>query len=215
MWARVGLRLANPGPAPLRLAVFDHYPASAELDGLPRQLVVPGRGWAELEYRIRPCRRGDQRFAPAELLVQSPGRLWRRVRAGEEQEVRVLPNFRPLAGYALLAVEDRLGQMGIKVHQRRGSGLEFQELREYRQGDTQRQIDWKATAKRRKLISRQYQDEKNQQIILVVDCGRRMRARDGEIAHFDHVLNAVLLLSWVALGQGDAVGLMTMSGEPC
>jgi len=216
VWARVGLRVANPASVPVRLELFDHYPTSAELEGLPLDLAIPAGGWAELQYRIRPRRRGDFAFAPAELLIRSRHGLWRRrLRCGEPRSVRVLPNVKAVAGYALLAVEDRLGQMGIRVHQRRGSGMEFQELREYRQGDLQRQIDWKATARRRKLISREYQDEKNQQIVLLLDCGRRMRALDGDIAHFDHALNAVLLLSWVALGQGDAVGVMTMGGEKC
>jgi uncharacterized protein (DUF58 family) len=139
--------------------------------------------------------------------------LWRQRRwGGRAQSVRVLPNFKPVVRYSLLALGDRLGQMGIRLHQRRGEGLEFRELREYRHGDSRRRIDWKATSRRQTLISREYEEEKNQQVVLLVDCGRRMRARDGELTHFDHVLNAALLLSWVALRQGDAVGLMTLAG---
>ena len=90
---------------------------------------------------------------------------------------------------------------------RRGEGLEFHQLREYREGDSQRQIDWKATSRSGQLISREYQDERDQQIMLLIDCGRRMRAQDDELSHFDHVLNAALLLAYVGLRQGDAVGL--------
>jgi uncharacterized protein (DUF58 family) len=96
---------------------------------------------------------------------------------------------------------------------RRGSGSDFRQLREYREGDAQRQIDWKATSRLRKLISREYQDERDQQIVFLLDCGRKMSSQDGDLSHLDHTLNAALLLSYVAIRQGDAVGLMTMSGQ--
>src|SRR5690606_41328078 len=95
----------------------------------------------------------------------------------------------------------------------RGLGLEFHQLREFRDGDTLRQIDWKATARKRTPIAREYQDERDQQIVVLLDCGRRMRSQDDELAHFDHALNACLLRSYVALRQGDAVGLATFAGE--
>ncbi len=167
----------------------------------------------EIHYRIRALRRADHPFGRVELLALSPSGLWRRrLWAGEAKPVRVLPNFEPVARYALLALADRLGQMGIRFQRRRGEGLEFRELREYRQGDSLRQIDWKATARWQKAISRQYEEERNQQIVLLLDCGRRLRAQDGDLSHFDHSLNAALLLAWVALRQGDLVGLATMGG---
>lgn len=210
----VRLRLANLGAEPVELEVFDTPPDGAETEGLPVRLTLPGEGWAELEYRLRPTRRGDGRFGRAELLLRGRGDLWRRrATAGEELTVRVLPNFQAVAHYALFALEDRLGPMGVRVSPRRGEGMDFRELREYRAGDSLRRIDWKATARRQRLISRQYQEERNQQVVCLIDCGRRMRARDGELAHFDHALNAVLLLAYVALRQGDSVGLLTFSGE--
>jgi uncharacterized protein (DUF58 family) len=118
-----------------------------------------------------------------------------------------------LTGYALLATDNRLSDVGILQRRRRGEGLEFEQLREYREGDSLRKIDWKASERMRKLISREYQDERDQQVMFVIDCGRRMRAKDGEYSHFDHALDATLLLAYVGLRQGDAVGLMTMSGE--
>jgi len=213
-WSPVHLRLTNPGSTPLELSVFDHYPAAAaEPEGLPRAVTVPAGGWAEVTYRLRPVARGDQAFGAVELRLTSPGGLWRRrVRAGTPETVRVLPDFQAVAGYALLAVEDRLGQLGVRLQQRRGEGLEFHQLRDYRRGDVLRQVDWKATSRRRKLISRDYQEERNQQVVFLLDCGRRMRSRDGDLAHFDHVLNAVLLVTYAALRQGDAVGLATFGG---
>jgi uncharacterized protein (DUF58 family) len=92
-------------------------------------------------------------------------------------------------------------------------GLEFHQLREFREGDSLRQIDWKATARQRTPIAREYQDDRDQQIIFMLDCGRRMRSQEGDLAHFDHALNACLLLSYIALRQGDAVGISTFAGE--
>jgi uncharacterized protein (DUF58 family) len=90
--------------------------------------------------------------------------------------------------------------------------MEFHQLREYREGDPPRAIDWKATARTARLISREYEEEKDQRVLLVIDCGRRMASKDGELSHFDHTLNAALLLAHVALRQGDAVGMLTMGG---
>lgn len=213
VWTRVAIELTNHGERPLRASAFDHYPATADLEGLPVAVAMPARGWARFEYRLRPRRRGDARFEPLELLTRSRLSLWeRRFRVGEATAIRVLPNFRPLVGYATFAVENRLGDLGIRVRERRGEGREFRELRDFRQGDSLRQIDWKATSRRQKLIARDYQVEDNQQLVLAVDCGRRMRAEEDGIAHFDHVLNAVLLLGYAAVRHGDAVSLLTFGG---
>jgi uncharacterized protein (DUF58 family) len=113
----------------------------------------------------------------------------------------------------LLAIDHRLSAVGILQLRRRGEGMDFDQLREYREGDSLRKIDWKASQRMGKLISREYQDERDQQVMFLVDCGRRMRAQDDECSHFDHALDATLLLAYVGLRQGDSVGLMTMSGE--
>jgi uncharacterized protein (DUF58 family) len=91
--------------------------------------------------------------------------------------------------------------------------LEFHQLRDYRQDDSPRDIDWSATARARRLIAREYQDERDQHVVLVLDCGQRMRAKDGAMSHFDHALNAMLLLAYVALRQGDAVGVGTFAHD--
>ena len=191
-------------------------------DGVPRELgpydeaikarVTPGRR-VTVHYGIRPWERG--RFSFEEVHVRRSGPLnlmAQQLRVGEREEVRVVPNFRAVSRYAMMAVADKMGQMGVRHLRRRGAGMEFDCLREYRDGDQLRQIDWKATARHRRLIARQYEDEKNQQIVLVFDCGRRMRARDGELSHFDHALNAGLMLSYVALQQGDSVAVGTFGG---
>jgi uncharacterized protein (DUF58 family) len=209
----VRLRVANPGATRMRLEVHDHHPASFEADGLPRRVDLARGQWTEVAYQVRPVARGESQFGPGELRLHSPLGLWRLMRrAGTPSAVRVYPNFRALAKYTLLATDNRLSQIGVLQVRRRGEGMEFHQLREYRQGDAQRAIDWKATSRTQRLIAREYEEEKDQRVLLVIDCGRRMASKDDELSHFDHALNAALLLAHVALRQGDAVGMMTMAG---
>jgi len=211
--SEVRLRIANAAGVRVRFDLHDHHPASFEADGLPRRLELERGQWTEVLYQVRPVARGEARFATAEARLHSPLRLWLIRRSlGKASDVRVYPNFRALAKYTLLATDNRLSQIGVLQVRRRGEGMEFHQLREYRQGDAQRAIDWKATSRTQRLIAREYEEEKDQRVLLVVDCGRRMASKDDELTHFDHALNAALLLSHVALRQGDAVGLMTMAG---
>lgn len=214
VWTEVILRFHNPTTVPQRIEVFDDYPIHSDLQGQPQNLVLPATAGIETQYQIRPQQRGATEFAGVHLLVHSPWRFWKHYRYIKlHSPIRVYPNFSTMTKYALFAAENRLGQLGIRKLQRRGEGLEFHQLREYRTGDALRQIDWNATSRHKKLISKEYQDERDQQIIFLIDCGRRMLAQDGVLSHFDYTLNAILLLSYVALRQGDALGLMTFSGE--
>ena len=211
--SEVRLRVANPAAGRMRIDVHDHYPPSFEADGLPRRVELERGQWTDLAYQVRPVARGEAQFGRAELRLQSPLGFWlRKSFAGDPGAVRVYPNFRALAKYTLLATDNRLSQIGVLQVRRRGEGMEFHQLREYRQGDAQRAIDWKATSRTQRLIAREYEEEKDQRVLLVIDCGRRMASKDDELSHFDHALNAALLVAHVALRQGDAVGMMTMAG---
>jgi uncharacterized protein (DUF58 family) len=211
-WRDCIVRIENRGRFAVRCELYDHHPVSCEMAGLPFSTVVPASGFAQTAYRVRPTERGDLRFAAAQARVSSPFGLWDlETRIGAEQVVRCFPDFAELADYALFATENRLSRIGVLQRRRRGTGLEFHQLRDYREGDTLRQVDWKATSRHKRLIAREYEDERDQQIVFLVDCGRRMIDRDGTLSHFDEVLNAVLLLAFVALRQGDAAGLMTFA----
>ena len=210
---RAELAIQSRDRRPVAVQVFDHYPANLEIRGLPREVALAPGERASFHYDLRPLARGRVQFGFVELVVRSQLGLWRRrVIAGAKQEVRVYPNFRAVARYELLAAENRTGELGIRRRPRRGEGLEFHQLREYREGDSLRQVDWKATARLRRAVSREYEEERDQQIVFLLDCGRKMHARDEALSHFDHALDAVLLLAHVALRQGDAVGLCTFSG---
>jgi uncharacterized protein (DUF58 family) len=216
---RVRVVLEQDDGADWDCELYDHVDASVAADGLPRRLVLPQAKRVETTYSVTPTRRGEIVFAPAEVRVQSRHALCDlTVRLGAAETRRVYPNFAELARYAWLAGDRRLREIGIKSYIQRGEGTDFKQLAEYAQGDAVRHIDWKATLRLDKPIVREFQDERDQRVMLLIDCGRRMRADDRRggvgTAHFDQVLNAVMLLSYVALAQGDAVGALTFGTPP-
>ncbi|WP_411378598.1 DUF58 domain-containing protein [Pseudomonas sp. MPB26] len=213
-WGEVRLALEHDFLQPLTVQVFDHVPDGLTVESIPQPIDLRPGERSELGYRVRPLRRGHFSFSRCEIYLPSPMGLWSARRFIEANDAtRVYPDFARLYGAQLLGVDNWLSQLGVRQRQRRGLGLEFHQLREFREGDSLRQIDWKATARQRTPIAREYQDERDQQIVFMLDCGRRMRSQDDELSHFDNALNACLLLSYVALREGDAVGLCTFAGD--
>ncbi len=214
VWSNVTVRLHHSFPRAIRINLFDHFPAGAEADHPAQSCLLTPAETVEFHYRVRLPQRGNHAFGQVDLLLTSMLGFWqRRLLLGEPTPVRVFPNYAAVSQYAMLAMEQQSTQLGIRKQQRRGEGMDFHQLREFRQGDSLRQIDWNATARQRKLISKEYQDEKDQQILFLIDCGRRMRSHDGELSHLDHALNAMLLMSYAALKQGDAVGMLSFGGD--
>ena len=198
--------------------LYDHVDSTLQTEGLPMAVDVAGATRLELTYLVTPTSRGEVAFAPADVRVRSRmGFCEMLERVGEHQRRRVYPDFAQIARYAWLAGDRRLQEIGVKTYRRRGEGTDFKQLSEYRVGDSVRHIDWRATQRLGKPIVRQFQDERDQCVMLLIDCGRRMRADDRQrgsgTTHFDQVLNAAMLLTYVALRQGDAVGAMTF-GTP-
>ena len=213
-WSEVRLQVEHDFALPLNIQIHDHVPDGLSFENLPLSVELQPGQYSHVGYRLRPLKRGHFSFDHCEINLPSPLGLWSGKRLlNVSDNTRVYPDFARLYGGQLLAVDNWLSQLGVRQRQRRGLGLEFHQLREFREGDSLRQIDWKATARQRTPIAREYQDERDQQIIFMLDCGRRMRSQDDELAHFDHALNACLLLSYVALRQGDAVGLSTFASE--
>ena len=214
-WHTITLRLSNPGSRPVSAHIFDLHPADFEVRDLPRSLVVPAGAWQEVAYTLRPMSRGRFAYGGVDAWISGPlGLFSQRRLLPADGDIKVFPDFRQITRYALLAMQERTASMGIHLQRRRGQGQEFHQLREYRDGDSMRQVDWRAVSRRNQLISREYREEQNQRVVFLLDCGRRMRADEGPdaINHFDMALNAVLLLSYVALRQGDSVGLLAFAG---
>ena len=214
----VELAIETEGTAEWRCELYDHADATLETEGLPVRLRLRGGTRVTTTYMVLPTHRGEVAFASADIRVRSRWGLCELLETIGEREVRrVYPDFAQVARYAWLAGDRRLQEIGIKTYQRRGQGTDFKQLSDYRTGDSVRHIDWRATLRLGKPIVREFQDERDQCVLFLVDCGRRMRADDRDqtigTTHFDQVLNAVMLLTYVALKQGDAVGAMTF-GSP-
>jgi uncharacterized protein (DUF58 family) len=214
----VHLTIDSEGTEAWHCELYDHADSSVATEGLPMRLTLGGGKRVETAYTVMPTRRGEVTFAPADVRIRSRWGLCELLeRLGTNETRRVYPDFAQVARYAWLAGDRRLQEIGVKTYQQRGQGTDFKQLSEYRTGDPVRHIDWRATLRLGKPIVREFQDERDQCVMLLVDCGRRMRADDrrGAIGttHFDQVLNAVMLLTYVALKQGDAVGATTF-GTP-
>lgn len=216
----LALDVVNPGPRRWRLQVFDDLDPRFDFSGLPRALAVPPQSRQQLRFQVTARERGVVQLGRTQLLWRSRAGCFEvRERVGQAQSLRVYPNFAALARYAWLSGDRRLAQIGIKTFVQRGQGTDFRQLAEYRRGDPLRHLDAKASLRQRKPVVREYQDERDQCVMFLLDCGRRMRADEqsagaGESSHFDAALDALMLLAYVALTEGDEVGAMTFGGPP-
>lgn len=205
-----GLTITHGFSRPRDIEFAEHVPVhcdSIHADQTVR--LMPGHH-SRMLYDIKPLARGPLAFDLVDIRERSWLGLWHlQYRASVPQEARVYPDFAALAGISLMATENRESALGIRRRQRRGEGTEFRQLREYRNSDSMRQVDWKATSRRLELVSREYQEERDQSVILLLDSGHRMLSRDDELGHFDHALNASLMLAHIALREGDAVGMQS------
>jgi len=210
--------LAHEGTRPWAIELFDHVPATMTQRLLPATVVLPAASKLDVRYEITPTQRGKVVFEPAAIRVRSRfGLADLQLRVGAAQSVHVYPNFAALTRYAWLAGDRRLAEIGIKSYAARGAGTDFKQLGEYVPGMPTRHIDWNASMRHRRAVVREFQDDRDQSVMFLLDCGRRMRAdeRSGTAgSHFDQALNAAMLLAYVALKDGDAVGAMTFGHDP-
>ena len=205
----VALKLRNIGPLDMVIEVRETVPP-AIVDEPPHfTLKVPAKTERVGRYTIAPKNRGDVTLGGVYLRIQSLLRLaeiW--AEAPLTERVRVYPNLEAAKSHSLFLVRSRMIEQQRRLMQHRGIGREFESLREYQEGDEQRDICWTATARRAKLVTRLYQAERSQAVWIVIDTGRLLRARVGNMAKLDHAVNTALSLSQLALHSGDRVGLL-------
>ena len=209
----VELTLENLGRSGRILQIRDDVPDTMTAEPADFVARVPRRGLAYLNYKATPRRRGGYEFERLDALVSSRLGLWRRtVTWPATSRVKVYPDIRQIGRYTLLARRDKLSAIGVRRSRRLGTDNEFERLRDYSDGDEPRHLDWKATARRRKLTVRAHQANQSQRIIFLIDCGRMMGGdTGGGLSPLDHAFNAMLMLSHVALLKGDQVGLLAYS----
>ena len=182
-----------------------------ELRPEPREFQVPlsGLSRAVLRCVLRPRRRGAFEVQRVFLLARSRLGFWQRLlQYPLASTIHVYPDLQQLDQYALLARTNRLSLLGVRRTRRIGQDHEFERLRDYTVDDNHKWIDWRATARRNKLTVRDFQATQCQQIVFLVDAGRLMTNESAGLTLLDHSLNAMLMLSYVALRQGDQVGLV-------
>jgi uncharacterized protein (DUF58 family) len=196
------------------LELHDEPPSPGTWSGLPAQVVLPSDRKTGVLYHAIPSRRGKGTFGTIFLRASSPWGLWTVAHDRPLfREVRIYPDVQAVRQVELLARRNRLAEAGVRLSKLRGRGSDFDRLREYRRGDEYRVIDWKATARVQDLISREYSVERNQNLLLVLDAGRSMCNTADGVSHFDRAMNAAILTAYVALRQGDTVGLMISSSH--
>lgn len=208
----VSVRLRNCGAGRVRVLVRDRPPCELAHDCQPvSALLSPGEE-VVARYRVTPRRKGDFEFGATGVRVWSPlGLLVAQELAPTQRRARVYPNLQAVRRWELLARRGRLQETGLRTTRYRGRGTEFESLRPYQPDDDSRHINWKATARRRQIITSQFEAERSQQVLLVLDAGRMMAGRLGEMTKLDFAINAALMSGYVAAAMGDRVGLLAFA----
>ncbi len=230
------VKVYNRGRRPAALWLRDEAPPGFEVEcdneccAPVLQGEAPPLGEWIAEYRVRPLRRGDHRFGDLNLRWRGPlGLVVRQGRLPAAGPVKVYPNMLDIRRYDLLLRRNRLQEIGLRHTRMFGEGTEYERLREYLPDDDFRRIDWKATARRNRPVTVEYQTERSQNIILALDTGRMMQSPVGarswqdqpggrkeqiiSMAKLDYVVNAALFLAYVATGKGDRVGMLSFADQ--
>lgn len=224
----VTIALVNRSDRPLSGTVMDDPIENATVTGLPGHFEIPPRGTAQLRYEITPTRRGKRRLGAITVRYALPlGLLEAQERFELAEDVDVYPDVHAARVLEMLRRQGRedasLGSLRV-----RGGDTEFERLRPYQRGDEIRHVDWRASARRDDLVTRQYQAESNQNVVFALDIGRGMRGESGGprdnharaptasrgLTSIDRALAAALLTADVALRGGDRAGLLTFDDRP-
>ncbi|MFN7944863.1 MAG: DUF58 domain-containing protein [Blastocatellia bacterium] len=210
----VQLSVINRARRKVTFTVRDEYPPDLELRGERTLTVTPKRSEVITGYRLFAAARGDYHFGDIVLRWPAPLRLAiRQLRVPAAATVKVYPNINEAKKHEIHAMKNRLLQAGQRRINYKGQGREFESLRDYVRGDELRHISWTATARRGKLVTRQYQIERNQSIVVMLDAGRLMTSRIEHLSKLDHAINAALSIGYVAVSGGDNIGLLTFTRQ--
>jgi uncharacterized protein (DUF58 family) len=198
-----------------RVSVYDLLPRGVEREGTP---VLRGAGRLSQEIvfpiAVRGVERGEYPLGPIGVRIPGPlGLVERTTRVPTSQTITVAPSIEGIRRFRLLSLQHRLREAGVRAIRHRGEGTTFESLREYVVGDDPRHIDWKATAKRSKLITRDFATEQGQTVLIAVDAGRMMTQFAGSLPRFEYALSSALVLADVASNSGDHVGAIVFDDQ--
>lgn len=200
------------GATSSRLWVRDEAPPEIPVDRVVLAGTIPPGGEWVGRYHLKPLRRGEYAFGAVVVRVEtSLGLLIRQQSHPLAAPARVYPSLRAVHRYDLLSRRGRLQEAGLRSARLRGSGTEFERLRDYLPDDDYRRIAWKATARRYRPVTVEYETERSQSLILALDAGRLMSTPVGSLEKLDYAVNAALMLAYVAIQRGDRVGLVAFA----
>lgn len=209
---RVGWTVRNLSLHPIQFELLDDLPPTFSPSEESVRGTLAGQSHASIAYEVRPAQRGLHRFGDTHLRIESfLGLVKKQASVPASTSVKVYPNVASLARNELGGARAALFELGVRPTRNRGEGSDFESLRDYVQGDSPSDIAWKATARRGRPITRTYQVDRSQSVLIVLDCGRLMTTEVAGLSRLDHAINASLLLSYVAVKQGDTIGLLAFS----
>jgi uncharacterized protein (DUF58 family) len=210
----VRLRVVNVGSLPVSLEVIDELPDQFQKRDFRLRFSLQPDEENLHAYTVRPVRRGEYRFHAINLFARTRlSLLERRFREAAHQTVPVYPSVLQMKQYELRAFTRISSLEGIKRMRRIGHSYEFEQIRSYVKGDDYRSINWKATGRRSDLMVNQYEDERSQQVYVVIDKSRSMKMPFRGMSLLDHAINAGLALSNIILKKHDRAGLLTFSDK--
>lgn len=196
----------------IKVKVIDEIPFQFQVRNFEIKRTIKNASKDEFQYSLRPTERGEYFFGNLNVYVSSPLRLIsKRYKFNKDQMVPTYPSYIQLRKYDLIAFSNNLFQYGVKKIRRIGHTMEFEQIKEYVPGDDIRTLNWKATAKKNSLMVNQYQDEKSQNIYMVIDKGRVMKMPFNGMSLLDYAINATLVLSNVILKKQDKAGMFSFS----
>jgi uncharacterized protein (DUF58 family) len=208
----VAISLTSYYPFNINIEVIDELPIQFQKrDFLYKRTLISNESHG-FNYLVRPVERGEYTFGNLNLYASTKLKIVKRkFQFQNEQQVAVYPSFIQMQKYDFLAISNQLTQFGLKKIRRIGNTSEFEQIKDYTNGDDIRTVNWKATAKRAQLMVNQYQDEKSQPIYSIIDTGRVMKMPFNGLKLLDYAINSTLAFSNVALKKHDKVGLLTFS----
>ncbi len=210
----LSIYLENRYQFPIALQIIDEIPFQFQKRDLFFKTSLQPSETQIIRYELRPTKRGEYSFGAVNIFAKSPIRLLkRRYQFSQDKMVAVYPSFLQMRQFELMAISNRLTELGIKKIRKIGQSQEFEQIRQYVQGDDVRTLNWKATARRNELMVNSYQDEKSQAIYSIIDKGRVMKMPFEELSLLDYAINATLVLSNIALYKQDKAGVMTFSDK--
>lgn len=210
----VTIHLQNHYNIKVKVEVIDEVPFEFQRRDIDYHLLLEKKSEGEVTYSLRPVHRGAYEFGRIRVFASVlSGIVQRRFTVGEKEEIKVYPSYLMLRQYELLAFSQKLTEMGIKKLRRPGNNTEFEQIKDYVQGDDYRTINWKATARRGSLMVNVYSEERSQQVFCVIDKGRMMQQTFQGMTCLDYAINASLMLSYIIMHREDKAGLITFGGH--